>query len=58
MTNKKTFDALGKFLIFFRTNYKTFNSKIHLHLHVKVVFGKKDFQSFFKVIRLAPSYMF
>jgi hypothetical protein len=40
MTNKKKSDALAKNLILFRTSYKEFNSKIHLH--VKVTFEKND----------------
>ncbi len=56
MTNKKKSDALGKVLIFFGTNYKKIDSKIHLH--VKFVFGKKYMQYFSKVIPLAPSYKF
>jgi hypothetical protein len=42
MTNKKTCDALGKIEIFFRINYQNNNSKIHLH--VKVISGKKDYK--------------
>jgi hypothetical protein len=42
MTNKKTWDALGKIEIFFRISYQNNNSKIHLH--VKVIFGKKDYK--------------
>jgi hypothetical protein len=49
-------DALGKFWIFCKTSYKNFHSKIHLH--VKVIFGKKYLQSFSKVTLLAPSYKF
>jgi len=37
-------------------NYQNIHSKIHLH--VKVIFGKKDLQCFSKVIILAPSYKF
>jgi endonuclease III-like uncharacterized protein len=39
-----------------KTSYKKFHSKIHLH--VKKFFGKKDMQSFSKIIPLAPSYRF
>jgi hypothetical protein len=39
MNNKKTYDALGRIEIFFRVSYKNNYSKIHLH--VKVIFGKK-----------------
>jgi hypothetical protein len=40
----------------FITSYKKIHSKIHLH--VKGFLGKKDVQSFSKVIPLAPSYRF
>jgi len=38
------------------TNYKTFHSKIHLH--VKLFLGKETCSFFSKVIPLAPSYRF
>jgi len=44
--SQKKSDALGNILIFFKTSYKKFHSKIHLH--VKVFLGKKNMQSFFK----------
>jgi hypothetical protein len=42
--------------MFFRTSYKKFHSKFHLH--VKGFFGKKTCSLFSKVIPLAPSYKF
>ncbi len=54
--NSLTCDALRKILIYFLKIYKNIHSKIHLH--VKVIFVKKDLQSFSKVILLAPSYKF
>ncbi len=46
----------GKFKYFFEQVTKKNHSK--LHLHVKVIFGKKDLQSFSKEIFLAPNYKF
>jgi hypothetical protein len=37
-------------------NYKTFHSKIYLH--VKIIFVKNGLQSFSKIILLVPNYKF
>ncbi len=55
MNNQKN-DALGNNKYFLKTSYQKSHSKIHLH--EKVFWGKKDVQSFLKVILLTPNYRF
>jgi hypothetical protein len=46
--------CIGEHLNIFIASYKNFHSKIQLH--VKNKFGKKNVQSFSKVIPLVPNY--
>jgi len=52
MTNKKTNDALGKSEIFFRISFLKNYSKFHLH--VKTIFGKRDFKGLVVLLQSNP----